>query len=98
MASSASTKNMSNNNNASVGVKNDKHHVTPTVKTTGGHVRSKTPPSSVSRRSVTPNSRSHTRQSDDDAGSLFIYIFFIFYLCVFAVTMCLILSALKFMC
>ncbi|PWA74937.1 armadillo repeat-containing kinesin-like protein 1 [Artemisia annua] len=67
-SSSASTKNMSNNNNASV--KNEKHHVTPTVKTAGGgHVRSKTPPSSVSRRSVTPNSRSHTRQNDDDAES-----------------------------
>nr|XP_043631245.1 kinesin-like protein KIN-UC isoform X2 [Erigeron canadensis] len=50
-------------------------HVTPppagrNVSGGGGvSVRSKTPSSSGSRRSVTPNSRSFTRQSDDDAES-----------------------------
>ncbi|XP_024991553.1 kinesin-like protein KIN-UC [Cynara cardunculus var. scolymus] len=51
----------------------EKQHVTPPPSTriVGGggvaSVRSKTPSSSASRRSVTPNSRSHARLSDEDA-------------------------------
>ncbi|KAJ0546027.1 putative plus-end-directed kinesin ATPase [Helianthus annuus] len=53
----------------------EKPHVNPPPSSrtggTGGavSVRSKTPSSSGSRRSVTPNSRSYTRQNDDDAES-----------------------------
>ncbi|KAI3730987.1 hypothetical protein L1987_62169 [Smallanthus sonchifolius] len=60
-------------NNASN--RHEKHHVAPptssrTVNSRGAaSVRSRTPSASASRRSVTPNSRSHTRQNDDDAES-----------------------------
>nr|GEW02787.1 armadillo repeat-containing kinesin-like protein 1 [Tanacetum cinerariifolium] len=54
-SSSGTTKTMSNTSNAKT--------PPPSIKT---GARSKTP---VSRRSVTPNSRSHTRQTDDDAES-----------------------------
>lgn len=53
--------------------RHEKQHVTPppSARTVGSggavSVRSKTPSSSASRRSVTPNSRSHARQNDDDA-------------------------------
>ncbi|KAM0005924.1 putative plus-end-directed kinesin ATPase [Helianthus debilis subsp. tardiflorus] len=49
----------------------EKPHVNPPPSSRTGavSVRSKTPSSSASRRSVTPNSRSYTRQNDDDAES-----------------------------
>ncbi|GJV64632.1 kinesin-like protein KIN-UC isoform X1 [Tanacetum coccineum] len=56
-SSSATTKTMTNNNAKTP---------PPSTKTGAVGARSKTP---VSRRSVTPNSRSHTRQTDDDAES-----------------------------
>ncbi|XP_071732971.1 kinesin-like protein KIN-UC isoform X2 [Rutidosis leptorrhynchoides] len=57
--------------------RHEKQHIAPPPSSkpvTGGggataSVRSKTPSSSASRRSVTPNSRSHTRQNDDDSES-----------------------------
>lgn len=68
MASATKTLNNSSN-------RHEKQHVTPppSSRTVSGggapSVRSRTPSSSASRRSVTPNSRSHTRQNDDDAES-----------------------------
>ncbi|GKA19207.1 ankyrin repeat-containing protein [Tanacetum coccineum] len=56
-SSSATTKTMTNNNN-------NAKTPPPSTKTGAVGARSKTP---VSRRSVTPTSRSHTRQTEDDA-------------------------------
>ncbi|KAL8218270.1 hypothetical protein R6Q57_021643 [Mikania cordata] len=70
MASIAKTPNNASN-------RHEKQHLTPppssrTVGSGSGgaaSVRSRTPSSPASRRSVTPNSRSHARQNDDDAES-----------------------------
>ncbi|KAD2804795.1 hypothetical protein E3N88_38172 [Mikania micrantha] len=68
MASIAKTPNNASN-------RHEKQHLTPppssrTVGSGGAaSVRSRTPSSPASRRSVTPNSRSHARQNDDDTES-----------------------------